>query len=518
MQNNYKKKLFDTVAVLLTGISIVSLFMPATAQFSQVKPYISPKKEIKVPEDYKQYLIKAMELHMKQFELNDLKATIMPTVSLHRKNAQFAQEKFTAMNACNVKNLSGIYKNPEEAWKKMTEAYNQKERELTVYVNAAMPQPQVDGWENAHPYWRIGREVLIDVYANPENYGEMKSPESGFSRWKDQDYIYAEQVNQLLQNVVGILGVPNVPGVSRLNDYAKNAAAYTSFLSQMKKTNPTAYAKLAPEMLSFPQPPKPLPPANEIIVLTTEASQGQLFPSMPEPWAYYTKNKQVQRLPNGEMNEYYKPNSLQLRPEVGDKMLENRFAVYQEQKYEVATTKEAARVANGIVANRQKEIDEALKNLGVDATVDVDNLDNTITKIGVVKKEQIEKARSLMDDLSTYESSQLSDRMRKFTSLSMEDKLKALDEIDRNSPEYSQAQDIFNADGRRQDLEYLNAMERDINGTAMLTATNAKDVEQMMKASVAQKELEAVLYEREIQGLEKARTKKIDKDCLNGGI
>ncbi len=511
------KNSIRSFVTLLTGISLVGLTLSAGAQFARVKPWVPPKQEIDVPENYKQYLLEAMEIHFLQQEMTDTQSTINPMMHIYKGKKQLAQDQMDALNACNVEKLSDIYQNPEDAWKKMISAYDEKERNLTAYVNAAKPAPQQDAWENAHPYWRIGRELLVDVYANPENYGEVKQT-GGFKRWKDQDYIYAEQVNSFLTNVVSVLGVVNVPGVSRQNGYEQNAAAYTAFLTRMKNEKPSKYSQLSQNMLTFPMPPKPLPPANELIKLTQESSQGQLFPVMPEPWAYYAKNKQVPRLPNGEMNEYYKPDSLQLRTEVGDKMLENRFSAYQERKAVLASADNSFQVMQRMVNDKQKRLNEKVKKWGLDISVDMENLEEIKVELGKRKQVSIDKARELLNKLAEYEVSNVSEKTAKYAALSPSDKLLALDEFDRESPEYDAAMSMLNADQRKIDENYLNAMEKDINGLTILTEDNANDVDELMKGVVAQQALSSAIYREDENKVAKARAKKIDKDCLNGGI
>ncbi len=513
-----KRKFIYTLVILLTSVSFVGFSMDVNAQFAQVKPWVPPKREIKIPEDYKQYLLQAMQLHFLQKEIGIVQTTLQPMSQMYKQKADLAKDQMDALTSCNVKKLSDIYKNPENAWKKMTETYDARERDLTLYVNASTPAPQSDEWENAHPYWRVGRDLLMDVYANPSEFGELKSPEAGFKPWKDQDYVYVEQVNDFLTTVTRLLGVPSVPGVSRTNDITQNTAAYKTFLNQMKTQNPNGFAKLTPEMLSFPKPPKPLPPANELIKLTQESSQGQLFPSMPEPWAYYAKNPQVQRLPNGEMNEYYKPNSLQLRSEVGDKMLENRFAAYQERRSSLAAADEAFKTVQNGLNDRQQSLMTKMKDLGLNIEVNMDDLDAVKAKIGEHKKVAIDKARTLLSELSEYSINKTSEKMDKFVALEMGDKLQALDEFDRESAEYDMAMRMINADQRQMDADYLDAMEKDINGLTALTEENARDVEEMMKGEIAQQALQQAVYDDSSNNIAKERAKKIDVDCLNGGI
>ncbi len=513
MTYNYQKGILSAITVLLCGVSFVSF--DASAQIAQVKAWLPPEEEINVPEDYKPYMLEAMQLHMTQVQLNNMKNTMNLNLSMAEKKTTLAQDQMTALTECNVKKLSEIYKNPEEAWLKMTEDFEKRDNDMTIYINASTPDKPADEWDDAHPHWRIGRELLIDVYANPSKYGEVHTE---FKRWKDQDYIYAEQVNGMLTDVAAIFGVSVIPGVSRENAYGQNKTAYEVFLNKMKEKEPKKFALLKPEMLNFPLPPEPLPPANEIIKLTQMSSQGQLFPSMPEPWAYYVKNERVKRLPNGEMNEYYQPDSLQLRSEVGKKSIFNRFEVYQSKKSGLAMARNVERIYQKTVDETEKHITKKLKELKVDIEPDFKNTDAIQEAIIGKKRVAIKKARDLLNDWADYEASNTSDRLRQFQSLAMADKLKALDEFDRKSEEYTAAVSMMNADQRKLDEEYLDALEEDIEGTTVLTEDNAHDVKQLMKSATAQAELVRAIYNEDEKNVAKLREKKIDDDCLNGGV
>lgn len=287
-----KSFLKQTSLLLCFGAGIFcAVITPAWGQLSQVQPWVPPKKEIKVPEDYRTFMVEAMQIHAIQYQINNMEMTSHPNTVLAEKYVTVKQAQFDALNACNVERLASVYQNPEEAWKNMTNEYERQERELKVYINAANPMEKEDPADLAFPQWRIGRDVLTDVYANPEKYGKLlgSDEQAGFKHWKDQDYIYVEKVNHFLEDVVSALGVANIPGISRNNSYTQNAAAYTAFLNGVKSSQPNKYAALPADMLVFPQPPAPLPPANEIIKLTEDSSNGVLFPKMPEPWRNTSK-------------------------------------------------------------------------------------------------------------------------------------------------------------------------------------------------------------------------------------
>lgn len=500
------------------GLSLI-LTLPTYAQLEQVQPWLPPKREHKVPEDYRTYLVKAMHIHSTQFLINNYMTTQHTNTQFVEQKKKLVEDQMKALTECNIKRLEGIYKNPTEAWQNMTAEFDRQEQDLKIYVNSSIPTTQQNTPENAFPHWRLGRDVLIDVYQNPEKYGEVYDKENGFKRWKDQDYIYAEQVNNFLIDIAQMFGVNGaIQGISRDNSYEQNATAYQTFLARMKQTKPTVFARLGTEMLSFPKPPKPLPPANEIIKLTQESSQGLLFPSMPEPWSYYIKNKKVKRLPNGEMNEYYQPDSLQLRVSVGSKNLDNRFAVYQQKRTDVETTYELLRIQQEAQKDFGNQIASNLSVLGITAPFNPNDLTSLRQELIKQKKSAIQKARALLKETAVYEVSNTSNKLNKFRSLTMTDKIKAIDELDKNSPEYSTALTLLNANQRQLDEQFINAMETDIEGTALLTDINAKDVDQLMKGALAQKALVETVYREQEKTLEKERNKKMDADCLNGGL
>lgn len=218
------------------------------------------------------------------------------------------------------------------------------------------------------------------------------------------------------------------------------------------------------------------------------------------------------------MSEYYQPNTLKLRVEVGNKKLDNRFAVYQAQRDELAVRQEMLRIHQNADKNAIENINSSLKDLNISMELQPDDMSTVKTELINRKKKAIDKARDLLAQKAAYQTQNMSAGLNQFRALSLSDKLKALNEIDRNSDEYGQALALLNASQGTQDEAFLDAMEKDIDGITMVSTVNAKDIEQLMKSAEAQAALVQTVYTKEEDNIEKQKAQKIDADCLNGGL
>ena len=122
-----------TGAIIFAGFSVGQ----AMAQFAQVQPYISPKKEITVPENYQTYLLEAMRIHATQYQMNTLLSTTHANVLATDAQVAVLDEQVTALNTCNEERLSDVYQNPKEAWDKMTSEYANRVNNLKININAS---------------------------------------------------------------------------------------------------------------------------------------------------------------------------------------------------------------------------------------------------------------------------------------------------------------------------------------------------------------------------------------------
>ena len=76
---------------------------------------------------------------------------------------------------CNVKKLGKVFKEPEAVWDKMLTTYEQKRQKFQKEESKKSKDPLTQSLqsklENENMGWTISREMMMDVYANPEKWG-----------------------------------------------------------------------------------------------------------------------------------------------------------------------------------------------------------------------------------------------------------------------------------------------------------------------------------------------------------
>ena len=157
--------------------------------------------------------------------------------------------------------------------------------------------------------WRIGQEILTDVYQNQDKWGERKSKDApSFSLWEDQKYQYDQEWNDYYTKINTLFGVgPEgrpVIGDERY-DYAqteKVQKAHDEYIKMLALTAPNKMAAIPAELKAIPAPPHPLPPKKEsVLYFTSEVPEKRIYPAMPEPWQKYAENDFKDINPDGEM-------------------------------------------------------------------------------------------------------------------------------------------------------------------------------------------------------------------------
>ena len=89
--------------------------------------------------------------------------------------------------------------------------------------------------------------------------------------------------------------------------------------------------------------------------------------------------------------------------------------------------------------------------------------------------------------------------------------------VQRDNPAYHQElQDALSLSVFQQDKMTLSALKKDTDGRVFLTATNAQDIDRLLREVVAAQALENQKREWDKQ-IEEAARKPIDSLCINGG-
>lgn len=501
-----------TSFVLLCTTSSIAQIL--TAEINSLETY--PVYEMP---DYQPALQEVSKIHDIQNLINMLERT-NKTSQQSKMNLDLSQKQFDAMTSCNINNLKEYFQNPEQTWENITKEFDTQEQNLSISINAAYPRTTTSGEEiqvEQMSHWTLGRNILIDLYANPEKYGNLKE-KTEMPLWKDQEYLYENEVTNFIKNINKYFSrTGRIPGISSQNTYEENEKAFQAFLKEIiQKTQKQIPANLT----KLPIPPKALPPVQEINFYFENPEQSKtIYPEWPAPWKEFIQSNYEKYNPNGEMAKTFQGKTLNLKEDIihQDPALQNnRLNTYQALK----KTLEASKKAHDIVVEYENEqiknIENQLKSIGINTPVnlqDENSLNNIKNALIEQKRQKIEITRATIKQLDAYKV-ETGDILQ----YSPEERERKLANMEVASQEYVKTAAQINASELRKDTDYLNAMENDIEGITTLSTINANEIEDLKK----QKEAENALLDEAItfQNAErrKRESKKIDELCLNGGI
>ena len=506
----------------LTGISFFSFISVTQA----TGPIETSSQEVIETDDYTTEIIYLEQLHAMQLKLKKLKEKYKEEE--HEKlRVDLINQKYNAMEECNINLLADVYEDPKAAWQNITQAYDDKELKLTVDILNSAPKKTSTG-EDAQAelfaHWYLGREILTDVYANPSKYGQVKDGKS-FNLWDDQKYAYEEEVNSFLIDINKILGrTGRIAGISAENDFEKNELAYKSFLSTL---TPDQIQKLSERYKSFPKPPQALPPANEIMWFNSDPAQSKsVFPEWPKPWKEFIQSGFNTYNPNGEMAKTFLPKTLVLNEETRHRDIyeqNNRLNVYQAIKKEKTSSENILNLITNKKQTSINELNQRLKDLGIANSIDGENVDSIMVleeELLNLKNKNIKIVRDKITRTHSdvVDTKNKTDSFKLYLKMSYTEQLNALNKMPKDRPEYRQLKQIIYSSQAYQDFNYINALEKDIDGSVNFTVVNAQEIDHLLKEKKAETALYDELEKKNKIDIKKHYNKKISKSCLNGGL
>ncbi len=520
-----KKYLLYAVA----GICFSStLSNTAMAQFVQVPVLEAPVREIQEQENYLPELAELMGIQAIQQKISILKDLYSKTES-ERKQKDIADRRYKAMEECNINLLADVYEDPANAWKNITNEYDNQEMEMTLSILDAMPKKLHTGEEirtEQLAHWYLGKEVLESVYASPEKYGKLKDGKT-FPLWKDQEYLYNQDVSSFIQRINSRLGRNGkIPGVSSQNSYAENENAFQQFL---KSLSAKELARLPEDLRTLPKPPKALPPANEILLMMDDPSQSKsVFPAWPEPWKKFVNSDFEKYNPNGEMADIFESKSLVVKDEykhMNIKQKNNRLNVYQGLRKAKNVSQKNYDGALAFQNESAQSIIEDLKSIGISSEINAED----ISSLDTIQNQLIEKKQAYIKEIRTkitqnqkknpsIDVKDGNDFLKEFALLPHAQQMEKLKTIERGSDTYVKASNIINATQTQEHLNYIDALEKDLNGELLLSTFNATQVDHLKNEKEAEKALYEEIAKEEEKTFQNEFDLKIDSQCLNGGI
>lgn len=509
----------------LSGISFFS-FISFTHATAPVEIASQETEEAIESDDYTREIIYLEQLHAMQIKVRNLKKRYQEEEQ-EKLQVDLINQKYNSMEACNINLLSDVYEDPKTAWKNITQEYDDRELKLTVDILNSIPQQKNTGKKaqtELFANWYLGKEVLTDVYANPEKYGKLKEGKS-FDLWEDQKYVYADEVNSFLQDVNKILGrTGRINGITAENNFAQNESAYKTFLSSLP---PDQLQKLSETQKTFPKPPKALPPAHEIMWFTEDPAKSKsVFPQWPQPWQKFIQSGFNTYNENGEMAKTFLPKSLVLNEEMrhmGTSQQNNRLNVYQAIKKEKTSAENTLNVTSNAKSSAVNELNSRLKDLGIQTAIEADNIESVSRLEEELLQLKSKNIQSVRDKITKKHSDIVDtknkpDSFKTYLKMSYIEQLNALDSLEKDSEEYRQLKHIMYSSQAYQDFNYVNALEKDINGSVNFTVINAQEIDHLLKEKQAENALYEELEKKNKEDIKKAYNTKINKRCLEGGL
>ena len=398
-------------------------------------------------------------------------------------------------------------------WSKMMNAYkterqssqkeieNQKQDRLTM----SLKQRQ----QNDMMGWKINRDIVMDVYTNPEKWGDVNPGES-FPLWQDQISLFEKEWNQFYEKLNAAYGVPlkgrpAVDEATRHNPekYKDVLAAHETYVAQIaagrRPANPEA-VKGNP-----PKAPKPLPKWQDIVRI--DPITGKPTPELPEPWKKMSADKFKNYAEDGEMSHFFSGKSTTPTAEA---TLGGKSDL--EQEYEMGLIVDA--MVKGVASskNSQKEMVqsfiEKLKELGIE-TKDFDISNRA--QYAQVQKQLKDLKKGAMDEAYQY-TEQLENQDKKNpTYVARREQLKAQKkarlsaEAQTATTEISDTFQISQMSPAVQQRLVLSALEKDEGASVYLTETNAINIDQLMREQKSTNKIISESHQQMASSMDKQR-------------
>ncbi len=541
-----KITLLSTVAVMMLGWGSIPSASASALKFREVK---TRDVSLDIPEpkpNYSSPLTKAEALHSVLYDLNSYRQKALDKQE-EEKLRDTQKQTLEAARLCNIKKLEKQFKNPTAVWDKMVQTYHDKEKDLSIYLNSANPAPKTQEEQQqtdqqimaeSFMFWKLGEDILTDVYANQDAWGERKSTTTpSFPIWEDQKYVYDQAWDKKYTQINAFFGVPPMGRPLIKNeakyDYARHddvVAAHTAYLTALAATNPQKALLLPDSLRKPPEPaPRPLPPKKEAVIYR-EASDGsiQVYPEWPAPWQEFANSGFSSYNPKGEMAEDFIGKSLMLKESAKGHQPTNRLDTYQRLEQRVATTEKNIGARDDMMQTITKLLNDRLEPYGINASVDLadDEQYNQLRKEIFETRQffinQAEEALKTTEEQRSPLAKDVLKRQQEYNQRQAAGLIKP-DPNDKNplniswEESYALHEDLQLMSHRQEAQTMLDALKKDQKGQASLSRKNAANVDQMIKETEALRSLEAEM--KKLQGQYKISEPVLDEDCLdNGGI
>ena len=475
---------------------------PPKPQSIEIVSYLSENNEA---------LDQALEIHNLMGEMPSLRDTAQ-TISDLKEQEKITKEMLKSMSSCHAKKLGKVFKNPDVVWNKALSVYEQKR----LVKQNKQNDPNIDKLtlslrdrlDNESTGWTISRDILMDLYENPERWGAVNK-EGAFPLWQDQISLFDKKWNQFYEELNASYGAPlkGRPAVDEetrhnVQKYDKVLAAHKAYVAQISAGKGKNTAKVATQ--NPPRAPKGLPRWQDIARI--DPMTGKVTPEMPAPWKEMSSEKFKDYSDGGEMASFFEGKSL-----TPTDMAKADWKSALEQEYELNLAVDS--IENGIKMglNSQKEMIqpfiERLKENGVVVNDDFDISDRN--QYMDVQKQLIDLKKKAMEDAYKYvERLEQQDKTHpkyaeKRKKLMTQKQARLSSEAQRAGADISDAIQVGQMSPIVQQKMTLAALEKDEKGSVYLTETNAINVDQLMRERKSTDKIIKESYQQVSAALEK---------------
>lgn len=331
-------KNFGYLSVSLLALLMASNTVPVMAQTSMTQIVAPKMKETDIEAQTRARLTTAWatRVHNVMYKFAAYEAVRAQLLRAQQKY-ELQQQRYRDMMACNVKNLTPYFKQPQQVWQNLTNQYDTSEKKLAIQINSSDDTDAIASIISGLPgttkmmnesstvskgelsdtfvQWSLGNGLLNDFYQNQDQYGQRV--DRSFPLWGDQLYVYDKYWNNYYDQInreaarccrsrmspCHFSGRPDTTenGYNYHADYYfkdKIKSAHDAYVKKLVASRGCAsvLTKPAPET-----PPKPLAPFNESVIYVNEQMRSDLPPftekiiyqngqlqqtqsEWPEPW------------------------------------------------------------------------------------------------------------------------------------------------------------------------------------------------------------------------------------------
>lgn len=423
-------------------------------KYTKVISKAKPQNFAKESKAYKLVLQEAVSLHNLMNSIQSHKRQL-ESFRLIVMDKEISEARIKDFDECNVKWLSGYFKEPQKVWDKLKDSADSR---MTAYdLNMAVTTQQIaqkdvamltgiedidailkeydkeepkmsesSGLMEDAPEIDIAFAVLNSFYPNQDDWGARKtSNTSSLPLWEDQKYLYNKDVwKPKYRKIVEfcekeghelVLKEPKIEDKVKYDYYFYNQvkSAHDAFVAQALAQG----CILTPSMKEPPKvAPRPLPPVNEeIFVLNDEFGRlHSVYPQIPlNPstqnkggfekgtlWEAYKEDGFNHISQKGEFNNYFEVssnNTIMTRPTV-DNLGGNRITKHFLYKRENQNALDAYNNMLDDVKNLKANVEEVARITGMDIPTDIDylkekDLDRLLEALKKAKNSDLKKAK-----------------------------------------------------------------------------------------------------------------------------